>query len=102
MGGRRPDPQRRCAQRRADRPAAASAGVNRPAAASAGVDRLDNAKAERFFSTVKTELCCDWEGDGPDIFEKDLEKYIDWYSNVRIKRCLDGSSPDEYRLSRAA
>ncbi|WP_417165318.1 IS3 family transposase [Senegalimassilia anaerobia] len=92
MGGRRPDPQRRCAQRRADRPAAASAGVN----------RLDNAKAENFFSTVKTELCCDWEGDGPDIFEKDLEKYIDWYSNVRIKRCLDGSSLDEYRLSRAA
>ncbi len=51
---------------------------------------------------VKTELYYDWEGDDPDIFEKDLEKYIDWYSNVRIKRCLDGSSLDEYRLSRAA
>ena len=49
-----------------------------------------------------TELYYDWEGDDPDIFERDLEKYIDWYNNVRIKRRLDGSSPVEYRLSRAA
>ena len=63
---------------------------------------LDNAKAENFFSMVKTELYYDWEGDDPDIFERDLEKYIDWYNNVRIKRRLDGSSPVEYRLSRAA
>ncbi len=41
-------------------------------------------------------------GDDPDIFERDLEKYIAWYNNVRIKRRLDGSSPVEYRLSRAA
>lgn len=65
-------------------------------------NRLDNAKAENFFSMVKTELYYDWEGDDPDIFERDLEKYIDWYNNVRIKRRLDGSSPVEYRLSRAA
>ena len=63
---------------------------------------LDNAKAENFFSMVKTELYYDWEGDDPDIFERDLKELIDWYSNVRIKRCLDGSSPVEYRLSRAA
>ena len=63
---------------------------------------LDNAKAENFFSMVKTELYYDWEGDDPDIFERDLEMYIDWYNNVRIKRRLDGSSPVEYRLSRAA
>ena len=63
---------------------------------------LDNAKAENFFSMVKTELYYDWEGDDPDIFERDLEKYIDWYNNVRIKRRLDGSSPVEYRLGRAA
>lgn len=25
-------------------------------------NRLDNAKAENFFSTAKTEPCCDWEG----------------------------------------
>lgn len=30
---------------------------------------LDNAKAENFFSMVKTELYYDWEGDDPDIFE---------------------------------
>lgn len=63
---------------------------------------LDNAKAENFFSTVKTELYYDWEGDDPDDFERDLGKYIDWYNNVRIKRRLDGSGPVEYRLSRAA
>ena len=51
---------------------------------------------------VKTELYYDWKGDDPDVFERDLEKYIDWYNNVRIKRRLDGSSLVEYRLSRAA
>lgn len=51
---------------------------------------------------VKTELYYDREGDSPDIFERDLEKHIDRYNNVRIKRSLDGSSPVEYRLSRAA
>lgn len=62
---------------------------------------LDNAKAESFFSMVKTELYYDWEGDDPDVFERDLGKYIDWYNNVRIKKRLDGSSPVEYRLGRA-
>ena len=63
---------------------------------------LDSAKAENFFSMVKTEPYCDWEGDDPDIFERDLEKHIDWCNNVRIKRRLNGSSPVEYRLGRAA
>lgn len=63
---------------------------------------LDNAKAENFFSMVKTELYCDWKGDDPDIFERDLEKYVDWYNNVRIKKRLDGSSPVEYRLGGVA
>lgn len=40
--------------------------------------------------------------DGPDVFEGDPEKHIDRYSNVRIKRRLDGSGPVECRLSRAA
>lgn len=40
--------------------------------------------------------------DGPDVFERDPEKHIDRYSNVRIKRRLDGSGPVECRLSRAA
>lgn len=63
---------------------------------------LDNAKAENFFSMVKTELYYDWEGDDADVFERDLEKYIDWYNNARIKKRLNGSSPVEYRLDRAA
>lgn len=40
--------------------------------------------------------------DGPDVFEGDPEKHIDRYSNVRIKRRLDGSGPVECRLGRAA
>ena len=63
---------------------------------------LDNAKAENFFSMVKTELYYDWKGDDPDVFERDLGKYIDWYNNVRIKKRLGGSSPVEYRRGRAA
>lgn len=63
---------------------------------------LDNAKAESFFSMVKTELYYDWEGDDPDRFVKELETYIDWYNNSRIKRRLNGSSPVEHRLNRAA
>lgn len=63
---------------------------------------LDNAKAKNFFSMVKTKLSHDWRGDDPDIFERDLEKYIDWYNNVRIKKRLDGNGPVEYRLGRAA
>lgn len=35
----------------------------------------------------------------PDILERDLKKYINWYNNVRIKRRLGGSSPGECRLS---
>lgn len=63
---------------------------------------LDNAKIENFFSMVKTELYYDWEGDDSNIFERDLEKYIDWHNNARIKKRLDGSSPAKYRLGRAA
>ena len=70
--------------------------------AARSISRLDNAKAENFFSMVKTEPYCNREGDDPDIFEGDLEKYIDWYNNVRIKRRLNGSGPVEYRLGRAA
>ena len=40
--------------------------------------------------------------DGPDVFEGDPEKHVDRYSNVRIKRRLDGSGPVECRLGRAA
>ena len=65
-------------------------------------DSISPVYSPSFFSMVKTELYYDWEGDDPDIFERDLEKYIDWYNNVRIKRLLDGSSPVEYRLGRAA
>lgn len=64
-------------------------------------NRLDNARAESSFPMAKAELCYDWEGGGPDIFERNLEKHIDRHSNVRIKKRLDGSSPVEYRLGRA-
>lgn len=58
---------------------------------------FDNAKAENFFSVVKTEFCCDWEGCDPGICERDLGKCIYWYNNARIKKRLDGSSPLDVR-----
>lgn len=48
-------------------------------------NRLDIAKAENFFSIVKTELYHDWEEDDPGDFERDLRKCIDWYNSARIK-----------------
>lgn len=63
---------------------------------------LDNAKAENFFSMVKTELYYDWEGDSIEDLEADLEDYIRWYNHKRVKLRLNGSSPVEFRLNRAA
>ncbi len=63
---------------------------------------LDSAKAGIFFSMVKAELCHDREGDDPDRLVKEPEIYVDWYGNSRIKRRLNGSSPVECRLNRAA
>ena len=61
---------------------------------------LDNAKAENFFSMVKTEFYYGWHGDNPERFMHELASYIDWYNTVRIKMRLDAKTPSAYRLER--
>lgn len=58
---------------------------------------LDNAAAESFFGKVKTEFSNGKEYKNPDTFIKDLNEYIHWYNEIRIKESLSGRSPIEYR-----
>lgn len=58
---------------------------------------LDNAVMEGFFAILKTELYHGHEFDDANDFVQELDKYIKYYNNVRIKEKLDGLSPVEYR-----
>ena len=62
---------------------------------------LDNACAENFFGLLKSELLYLQEFSSMEHFLLELENYIDWYNNKRIKLKLDGLSPVEYRLKSA-
>lgn len=48
----------------------------------------DNARAEGFFGALKTELLGgrDWEGVGAEEFARELDGYIRWYRDGRLKR----------------
>ena len=61
---------------------------------------LDNACAESFFGTLKSELFYIKEKTYKNIeeLEKDIIKYIDYYNNRRIKGKLKGMSPVNYRI----
>lgn len=65
---------------------------------------LDNAVMENFFGLLKSELLYLQKFDTVDQFIKELEAYIDYYNNKRIKSKLKGLSPVQYRIqsSRAA
>jgi transposase InsO family protein len=65
---------------------------------------LDNAVMENFFGLLKSELLYLQKFDSIDQFIKELEAYIDYYNNKRIKSKLKGLSPVQYRIqsSRAA
>lgn len=65
---------------------------------------LDNAVMENFFGLLKSELFYLQKFDTVDQFIKELEAYIDYYNNKRIKSKLKGLSPVQYRIqsSRAA
>lgn len=59
---------------------------------------LDNAAAESFFGKVKTEF-----SDGSDFksvnkFSRELDGWIRWYNERRIKESLLGMSPIEFRV----
>ncbi len=58
---------------------------------------LDNAIMESFFGLFKSELLYTKEFQSVEEFKTDLEVYIDYYNNKRIKEKLKGLSPVEYR-----
>lgn len=59
---------------------------------------LDNAVMENFFDLLKTELFYLQQFDNIDQFVEELEAYIDYYNNKRIKSKLKGLSPVQYRI----
>ena len=59
---------------------------------------LDNSVMENFFGLLKSELLYLREFSSMEEFHIELEKYIDYYNNRRIKSKLKGLSPVQYRL----
>lgn len=58
---------------------------------------LDNAVMENFFGILKSELLYLQKFTSVDHFRRELEEYIDYYNNKRIKRALNNMSPVQYR-----
>lgn len=59
---------------------------------------LDNSVMENFFGLLKSELLYLREFNSVEEFLVELEKYIDYYNNKRIKEKLKGLSPVQYRI----
>lgn len=61
----------------------------------------DNAACEGFFGTLKKEFFYprDWRLVTTDEFTSELEKYLDWFVNKRIKRKLNYLSPKAFMLN---
>lgn len=59
---------------------------------------LDNAVMENFFGLLKSELLYLRKFSSIEEFRVELERYIDYYNNKRIKAKLKGLSPVQYRL----
>ena len=59
----------------------------------------DNAACEGFFGRLKNELFYgqSWVGVSLETFQLELDCYINWYNQKRIKLSLGGLSPMEYR-----
>lgn len=59
----------------------------------------DNAACEGFFGRLKNELFYgqSWVGVSLETFQSELDCYINWYNQKRIKLSLGGLSPMEYR-----
>lgn len=58
---------------------------------------LDNAVIENFFGLLKSELLYLQEFESMEHFMLELEQYIHYYNNDRIKTKLKGMSPVQYR-----
>jgi putative transposase len=61
----------------------------------------DNAACEGFFGTLKSEMFYtrSWEGVSLEEFIYELDGFLRWYNEERIKISLDAMSPIEYRRS---
>lgn len=59
----------------------------------------DNSACEGFFGRLKNEMFYrrDWKSTTINQFINQLNDYINWYNNKRIKLSLDGLSPIQYR-----
>ena len=59
----------------------------------------DNAACEGLFGRIKNEFfyCQDWMGVSLNEFMKELDEYLRWYNEERIKESLGFMSPEEYR-----
>jgi len=61
----------------------------------------DNAACEGFFGRLKNEIFYprDWRATTLDQFMAEVDSYIRWYNEKRIKVSLGNLSPLEYRES---
>ncbi len=61
----------------------------------------DNSACEGFFGRLKNEMFygVSWAGATIDAFILQVNQYMEWYRNERIKVSLGGMSPVEYRKS---
>ena len=62
---------------------------------------LDNSPMENFFGILKQEMYYGVEFKSYDELVNEIEKYIKWYNEDRIKIKLNGMSPVMYRLHSA-
>jgi putative transposase len=58
---------------------------------------LDNAVMENFFGLLKSEVLYLQEFKSIEHFRKEIEEYIEYYNNKRIKTNLNNMSPVQYR-----
>ena len=58
---------------------------------------LDNAVIENFFGLLKSELLYLQDFDSMEHFKSELEDYLDYYNNRRIKTKLKGLTPAQHR-----
>lgn len=58
----------------------------------------DNAVIENFFGIFKSEFLYLKEFESIEHFKEELDKYMDYYNNKRIKSKLKGMSPIKYRI----
>lgn len=61
----------------------------------------DNSACEGFFGRIKNEFFYgrNWRNSSLESFIDQLDKYLEWYNEERIKMSLGGMSPRVYRQS---